>query len=120
MGAFANVNLNIVWVIALLLLVIIILSGVKVCNKDTNINNTTLKKNNNRFMNPNYNYISEPFEGTPTPDPIIKQFQDLSQSRIDKTLQRTLNQEKKHLQIKNLKDQVESIENKISVLQQMW
>lgn len=118
MGAFTNVNLNIVWVIALLLLVIIILSGVKVCNKDTNINNKS--KNDDRFMNPNYNYISEPFEGTPTPDPIIKQFQDLSQSRIDKTLQRTLNQEKKHLQIKNLKDQVESIENKISVLQQMW
>jgi hypothetical protein len=118
MGAFANVNLNIVWVIALLLLVIIILSGVKVCNKNTNINHTL--KNDNRFMNPDYNYISEPFEETPTPDPIIKQFQDLSQSRIDKTFRRTLNQEKKHLEIKNLKDQIESIENKISVLQQMW
>jgi hypothetical protein len=115
MGAFTTVNLNTVWVITLLLLVIIILSGVKVCNKNTDIN---INKKDDRFMNPNYNYISEPFEATP--DPIIKQFGDLTQQRIDKTLQRTLDQERKNLQIHNLNNQIESIESKLSVLQQMW
>jgi hypothetical protein len=121
MGTFTTINLNTVWVITLLLLVIIILSGVKVCNKD---NNTNTIKNNNRFVDSRYSYISEPFEVTPNPtsthEEIIKNFNDLSQERIQKTYNRTLNQERKNLQIKNLTNQVDSIENKILVLQQMW
>jgi peptidoglycan hydrolase CwlO-like protein len=112
MSAFTTINLNIVWVIALLLLVIIVLSGVKVCNNP----NTT--KNDNRFMDSRYSYISEPFEATP--DPIVKQFGDLTQQRIDKTLRQTLDQERKNLQITNLKNQIDTLENKITVLQQMW
>ncbi len=119
MGAFSTINLNTVWVITLLLLVIIILSGVKVCNTN-NVNNVSnMKKENTRFMDSRYSYISEPFEANLTPNPIIKQFGDLTQERIDKTLQKTIDQERKNLQIYNLKNQVESIENKIAVLQQM-
>ena len=90
MGALTTINLNTVWVIALLLLVIIILSGVKVCNKDNKNNSNNIK--NDRFMDTKYNYISEPFEVTPTTDTIIKQFGDLTQQRIYKTLQQTLDQ----------------------------
>jgi hypothetical protein len=117
MSPFSSINLNTIVVITLLLLVIILLSGVKVCNT-TNMNNMNkVKKDDIRFIDSRYSYISEPFEATP--DPIIKQFGDFTQERIDKTLQKTLDQEKKNLQIYNLKSQVESIENKISVLQQM-
>jgi hypothetical protein len=123
MGTFTTINLNTVWVITLLLLVIIILSGVKVCNKDNNINTI---KNNNRFVDSRYSYISEPFIVPPIPKPtstdeqIINDFNNLSDARIQKTYDRTLNQERKNLQIKNLTKQVDSIENKILVLQQMW
>jgi hypothetical protein len=120
MSTFTTINLNTVWVITLLLLVIIILSGIKVCDNTNTPRNNTNIKNDPRFIDTNYNYISEPFEETPTPDPIIKQFGDLAQGRIDKTLQQTIDQEKKNLQIHNLKDQVESLESKITVLQQMW
>jgi hypothetical protein len=116
MSPFSSINLNTILVITLLLLVIILLSGVKVCNT-TNMNNMNKVKKDVRFIDSRYSYISEPFQVTP--DPIIKQFGDLTQERIDKTLQKTLDQEKKNLQIYNLKNQVESIENKISVLQQM-
>jgi hypothetical protein len=109
MGVLTTINLNIVWVIALLLLVIIILSGVKVCDKKS-IKEQTISK----FIDTDYNMISEPFE-----DPLIAKFGELSQQGINKIKQKTLDQERKNLQINNLKTQIEGIESKILVLQQM-
>lgn len=118
MSSFTNINLNTVWVIALLLLVIIILSGVKICDKKS-INSENKEQTISRFLDTDYNYISEPFEVTPVVDPILKQFSDLSQKRIEKTMQKTLNQERKNLQINNLKNQIDELENKILVLKEV-
>lgn len=113
MVVLKTINLNTIWIIVLLLLVIIILSGVKVCDKKLKDNETI-----SRFINTDYNIISEPFEDQ-DPIPVIKKFSELSQKSVDKTLEKTLDQERKNLQISNLKTQIEGLESKLSVLQQM-
>jgi len=113
-----TVNLNTILIITFLLVIIIILSSVKICN------NPVKSKNNidNRFVDQRYSYISEPFEDSPiaTQEPVIKKFVNLADDNFNKKLVQTIDQEKQNKNIKELEELINTLENKIKVLSQIW
>ena len=134
-----KVNLNTIWVISILLLVIIILSGIKICDSPVTIKITS----NPLFVDKPYNYISEPFADTPapgttdtpapsttdtpapsttdTPVPTIdflSSINNLAKDKYEKTLAQTIELSKQNNQLGLLTRQIEALENKIKVLQQ--
>ena len=114
-----QVNLNIMLIITFLLIIIIILSSVKICNNHVKSKNINI---DNRFMDQRYSYISEPFETEQiaTPDPNIKKFGDLADVNFNKKLKQTTDQEKQNKNIKELEELINTLENKIKVLSQIW
>ena len=109
-----QIDFNIILVITLLLIVIILLSGVKICKIPLNLN----KALNDRFIDTRYNYISEPFDIVT--DPMVYQVGDIAVDSINQTLTQTVDQEKQNKQINGLMDQISNLENKIKVLDQIW
>ncbi len=111
-----QIDFNIILVITLLLIVIILLSGVKICKIPLNLNLN--KALNDRFIDTRYNYISEPFDIST--DPMVYDVGDFAFNSINQTLTQTVDQEKQNRQINGLMDQISNLENKIKVLDQIW
>ena len=113
-----TVNLNTMLIITFLSIIIIILSSVKICNSPSPVKH----KNNidNRFVDQRYSYISEPFETSTIPDPNIKKFGDLADTNFNKKLAQTIDQEKQNKNIKELEVLIDTLENKIKFLSQVW
>lgn len=113
-----TVNLNIMLIITFLLIIIIILSSVKICNNPIKFKNNI----DNRFVDQRYSYISEPFETLPIPtsDQIIKDFGKLVDDNYKKKLLQTIDQEKQNKNIKELEELIDTLDNKIKVLSQIW
>jgi hypothetical protein len=111
-----TVNLNTMLIITFLSIIIIILSSIKICNSPTPVKH----KNNidNRFVDQRYSYISEPFETVP--NTITKKFGDLADDNFNKKLVQTIDQEKQNKNIKELEILIDTLENKINVLSQVW
>jgi hypothetical protein len=126
------VNLNIIWVISLLLLVIIILSGIKICRNPIESKTLATQNTNPIFVDKTYKYISEPFYDntepplesadveTPAPSDYPSIISELANRKFKTTLDQTIQSEKQNSQINLLSRQIDSLENKISVLQQLW
>ena len=114
-----TVNLNMILIITFLLIIIIILSSVKICNNPVK---SKIISMDNRFMDQRYSYISEPFETLQiaTPNPSIKKFGDLADVNFNKKLTQTIDQEKQNKNIKELEELINTLENKIKVLNQIW
>jgi len=114
-----TVNLNIILIITFLLIIIIILSSVKICNNPMKLKNIN---RDNRFVDQRYSYISEPFEVSPiaTKDPVIIKAGDLSVDIYNKKLVQTADQEKQNKNIKELETLINTLENKIKVLSEIW
>jgi hypothetical protein len=111
------VNLNIILIITFLLIIIIILSSLKICNNPVKSKNINI---DNRFVDQRYSYISEPFETLPTKDPVIQEFGKLADNNYNKKLLQTIDQEKQNKNIKELEVLIDTLENKIKVLSQIW
>jgi len=108
-----NANLNIIWVISILLLIIIILSGVKICK--TPFDPPTI------FVDKPYKYVSEPFGDTdpsPTTD-FSTSIRNLAKDKYEKTLAQTIELSKQNSKMGILSRQIDALENKIKVLQQL-
>ena len=115
------VNLNIIWVISLLLLVIIILSGIRICRNP--IKSTTLVTQNTNpiFVDKTYNPPLETMDIlTPKPSDYPSIISELANQKFKTTLDQTIQSEKQNSQINLLSRQIDALENKISVLQQLW
>ena len=109
-----KIDFNIILVITLLLIVIIFLSGIKICRIPFN------KLMDSRFIDTKYSYVSEHFVTQPTLDPILSKLGDIGKDSIGNVLTQTIDQQKQNRQINILMNQVSSLENKMNVLNQMW
>jgi hypothetical protein len=101
-----NTDLKIIWVISLLLLLIILLSGIKVCN-------LSISKLNNRFIDRRYKYISEPFNTIS--DDALKLLK-VSDDYMSSNLQKMINEKIEDKQIKNLSKNTKILESKMKYL----
>lgn len=98
-----NTDLKLIWIISLLLLLIIILSGIKVCNISMPLYS--------RFIDRKYNYISEPF----TSDNANKLL-NIEDKYISKNLDKIANERLENKKIKDLKNSIELLESKMKKL----
>ncbi len=96
-------DLKLIWVISLLLLLIIVLSGIKVCN----IKLPTY----DRFIDRRYNYISEPFDNIN-----IAKLTDSEDKYISKNLSKLSTEKKEQQKIKDLTKSIELLESKMKKL----
>ena len=123
-----TVNLNVIIIIVLLLLVIIILSSIKSCENGD-------KKDNRRFIDKKYTYVSEPFESdTPVvisegalpevsreesnSQEVPSIYDLLADQEINRQSSLMAAQVKRNLEIQSLTDDISSLENKINVMKQ--
>ena len=98
-------DLKLIWIISLLLLLIIILSGIKVCNVP--------KILETKFIDRKYDYISEPFVVEPTDlNKILKVDDEYVASNLSKVSNENLENKK----IKELKDTISLLEMKMRKL----
>jgi hypothetical protein len=102
-----NTDLKIIWVIALLLLLIILLSGIKVCN----LSKSNL---NNRFIDRRYKYISEPFNNTISDDAL--KLLKVSDDYMSSNLQKMINEKIEDKKIKDLSKNTKILESKMKYL----
>jgi hypothetical protein len=105
-------SIYIILIIVLLLGIIILLSGVKICKIP--YDKASL---NGRYIDTRYKYISEPFIADPLSkvDPLIESSIDM----IEIAYTQSVDQEKQNKKIGELKDQISILENKIKVLDQI-
>ena len=100
-----NSDLKIIWIISLLLLLIILLSGIKVCN---------LSKLNNRFIDRRYKYISEPFNNTISDDAL--KLLKVSDDYMSSNLKKMINEKIEDKKIKDLSKNTKILESKMKYL----
>ena len=100
-----NTDLKIIWVISLLLLLIILLSGIKVCN-------LSISKHN-RFIDRRYKYISEPFN-TISDDAL--ELLKVSDDYMSSNLQKMINEKIEDKKIKDLSKNTKILESKMKYL----
>ncbi len=110
------INLNTIMIMSLVVLFIIILSGIKICKVPSNSNQ------NSKFIDTKYKYVSEPFgdQDQATTLDYSKEIGSLANQKFKMTATQITEQLKQNNQINFLTKQIEALENKINVLQQMW
>jgi hypothetical protein len=100
-----NTDLKLIWIISLLLLLIILLSGVKVCNVP--------KMLETKFIDRKYNYISEPFVVEPTD---LNKILKVNDEYIASNLSKIASENRENKKIKELKDTIDLLEMKMKKL----
>jgi hypothetical protein len=100
-----NSDLKLIWVISLLLLLIILLSGIKVCN---------FSKLDNRFIDRRYKYISEPFKDEISEDAL--KLLKVSDDYMSSNLKKMINEKIEDKKIKNLLKNTNILESKMKYL----
>ena len=100
-----NTDLKLIWIISLLLLLIILLSGVKVCNVP--------KMLETKFIDRKYNYISEPFVVEPSD---LNKILAVEDEYISSNLAKTLTENKENKKINELKNTISLLEMKMRKL----
>ncbi len=102
-----NSDLKLIWVLSLLLLLIILISGIKVCKLD--------KPLYNRFIDRRYKYISEPFDITPSNN--AKKILSVSDDHISSNLKKMINEKTENKKINKLSNNINMMELKMKYLQ---
>ena len=100
-----NTDLKLIFIISLLLLLIILLSGVKVCNVP--------KILETKFIDRKYNYISEPFIVEPTE---LNKILKVNDEYVASNLSKIANENLENKKIKELKSTISLLEMKMKKL----
>jgi len=101
-----NSDLKLIWVLSLLLLLIILISGIKICKLDSPLYN--------RFIDRRYKYISEPFDIIPSDN--AKKILNVSNNYISSNLQKMTNEKRENKKINKLSDNINMMELKMKYL----
>lgn len=101
-----NSDLKLIWVLSLLLLLIILLSGIKVCKLDRPLYN--------RFIDRRYNYMSEPFIVS---SDNAKKILNVSDEYISSNLKKMIHEKKENKKINKLSNNINMMELKMKYLQ---
>jgi len=107
-----NSDLKLIWILSLLLLLIILLSGIKVCKLD--------KPLYNRFIDRRYNYISEPFnpiETNTNPSENAMKILKVSDDYISSNLKKMVDEKRENQKINDLSKDINTMELKMRYLQ---
>jgi hypothetical protein len=100
-----NSDLKLIWIISLLLLLIILLSGIKMCN---------FKKLDNRFIDRRYRYISEPFNNKISNN--ARKILKVSDDYMSSNLKKMINEKIEDKKIKDLLKNTNILESKMKYL----
>ena len=98
-------DLKLIWIISLLLLLIILLSGIKVCNVPKMIES--------KFIDRKYKYISEPFVVEPTE---LNKILRVNDEYVASNLSKIANENIENKKINDLKNKISLLEMKMRKL----